>query len=144
MAFTRGAGNLICVGEAEHDADVLLSLSALIKAAELRMVFEGILLKKMLQIKVRVLLASGKTEESYSTQILPPLLHQLNTRLTISCHFRGMIMELGGRRGRGNRHRCVISISVSCLRRNRSRQETHAAELMCLFPEEPQLEKCQI
>lgn len=65
MAITRGAGNLICVGEAEHDADVLLSLSALIKAAALRMVFEGILLKKTLHIKVRVLPASGKTEESY-------------------------------------------------------------------------------
>lgn len=46
MAITRGAGNLICVGEAEHDADVLLSLSTLIKAAELQIIFEGILLKK--------------------------------------------------------------------------------------------------
>lgn len=44
MAITRGAGNLICAGEAEHDADVLLSLSTLIKAAELRIVLEGILL----------------------------------------------------------------------------------------------------
>lgn len=124
MAITRGAGNLICVGEAEHDADVLLSLSALIKAAELRMVFEGILSRKTLQIKGCVLPVSGKTEESYSTQILPLLLHQLNTRLTISCHFRGMIMELGGRRGKGNCHRCVISISLSCLWRNRGRQES--------------------
>lgn len=122
MAITRGEGNLICVGEAERDADVLSSLSALIKEAELRMVFEGILSKKKkLQIKVCVWPAPGKAEEPCSTQILPPLLHQLNTRLAISCHFRGMIMELGGR---GNRHRCVISISLSRLWRNRGRQES--------------------
>jgi len=38
-------------GEVEYDADVLLSLSALIKARELWLVFEGILLKKTLQLR---------------------------------------------------------------------------------------------
>lgn len=79
MAITRGVGNLICVGEAEHDADVLSSLSALIKATQLWMVFAGILSRKTLQTKLRVWPASGKTEEYYSTQILPRLLCQFST-----------------------------------------------------------------
>lgn len=58
-------------GEVEHDADVLLSLSALIKARELRIVFEGILLKDT-PIKVRVLRASEEREKSYSIPV-PPL-----------------------------------------------------------------------
>lgn len=53
MAITRGAGNLICAGEAEHDADVLLSLSTLIKAAEIRIVLEGILFIKKTKRKNR-------------------------------------------------------------------------------------------
>lgn len=56
-------------GEVEHDADVLLSLSALIKAGELWIVFEGILLKDT-PIKVCVLRASEEREKSYSTPVL--------------------------------------------------------------------------
>ena len=79
-------------GEAEHDADVLLSLSALIKATELWIVFEGILLKDT-PIKVHVLRASEEREKPHSTTIFP-VLRRLNTRLTISCHFQGMMMKL--------------------------------------------------
>lgn len=49
-------------GEVEHDADVLLSLAALIKATALGIVFEGILLKDT-PIKVRVLRASEEREK---------------------------------------------------------------------------------
>lgn len=82
MAITQGAGNLICVGEAEHDADVLLSLSALIKAVELRMLFEGILLK----VKVVSCQRLGRRSSPAVRRCF---------RLPVSCHFRGMIMELG-------------------------------------------------
>lgn len=75
-------------GEVEHDADVLLSLSALIKARELWIVFEGILLKDT-PIKVRVLRASEEREKSYSTPVLPllcrsrhDLTHDLQSRVT--------------------------------------------------------------
>lgn len=67
-------------GEVEHDADVLMSLSALIKARELRIVFEGILLKDT-PIKVCVLRASEEREKSYSTPALP-LLRQTQCNLT--------------------------------------------------------------
>lgn len=74
-------------GEVEHDAGVLLSLSALIKAGELWIVFEGILLKDT-PIKVRVLRASEEREKSYSTPVLPllcrsrhDLTHDLQSRV---------------------------------------------------------------
>lgn len=76
----------MCV-EVEHDADVLLSLSALIKAGELRIVFEGILLKDT-PIKVRVLRASWREgKQSYGTPVLPfhssvDLTHDLQSRVT--------------------------------------------------------------
>lgn len=59
-------------GGAEHDADVLSSLSALVKAAALRILFEGTILKRTPQLKVRVLWASGMAEQWSSTPILPP------------------------------------------------------------------------
>lgn len=68
-------------GEVEHDADVLLSLSALIKARELWIVFEGILLKDT-PIKVHVLRASEEREKSYSTPVLLPLLRRSRRDLT--------------------------------------------------------------
>lgn len=73
----------MCV-EVEHDADVLLSLSALIKARELRIVFEGILLKDT-PIKVRVLRASEEREKPYSTPVRRSrhdLTHDLQSRVT--------------------------------------------------------------
>lgn len=80
MAITRGAENLVC-GEEEggHDADVLLSLSVLIKARVLWIVFEGIFFfqkkkeKKDAPIKVCVLRASEGSEKSLSTPVLKPL-----------------------------------------------------------------------
>lgn len=61
-------------GGVENDADVLLSLSALIKAGVLWIVFEGILFlrkkKKDAPIKVRVLRAPEGREKSLSTQIV--------------------------------------------------------------------------
>lgn len=69
----------MCV-EVEHDADVLLSLSALIKAGELRIVFEGILLKDT-PIKIRVLRAFEERGKAVVRHPGPsiPLLRRLNT-----------------------------------------------------------------
>lgn len=73
---------------------MLLSLSALIKARELWIVFEGILFKKKKKkedtpIKVCVLRASEEREKSYGTPVLPLLrrsqqdsTHDLQSRVT--------------------------------------------------------------
>lgn len=148
MAITRGAGgNLICVGEAEHDADVLLSLSALIKAAELRMVFEGILFffkKRCMSCQRLGRRRSPAVRGSFrrrSTYNLMSLLWNDNGtgrkekkgKLPPLRYFNLIVFAFGGM--------AVVWRAASDCLTSRSR---NAAELMCLFPDEPQLEKCQI
>lgn len=124
------------MGEAEHDADVLLSLSALIKAAELRIVFEGILLKRTLQLKVRV--------------PRPPTLHVTYNGVSLPRSDNGTgRTERKGESSPSHYFRLIVSPPEECRSPGERPpiadvQEPHFAELVCLFPNESQWEKCQI
>lgn len=84
MAITRGEKNLICVGKQNMMQMCSCHFQHSLRAGELRIVFEGILLKDA-PIKARVLRASAEMEEPHSTTNLAPLItdvaHDLQSRV---------------------------------------------------------------